>query len=269
MLNFGVIGLGDVSRTILQLANDETNENICCSSVLVRNRPITESERNLVGSRRITTSITEFLAPEINVVLDCAGHEALAQYGETILASGCSLITASTGAFADKDLFDRISAAAMASGQRVIIPAGAIAGIDGLAAARHAGLTKVDYLGCKPAIAWNGTRAEELVDLENLESPTTFYRGTAREAAADFPKNANVCATVALAGVGFDNTTVSLVADPFATKNRHQLIFEGTFGRIAIEIVGNPSSTNPKTSMLTALSIWQALKNEPHGIVVI
>ncbi|MEY0629844.1 aspartate dehydrogenase domain-containing protein, partial [Providencia rettgeri] len=75
-----------------------------------------------------------------------------------------------------------------------------------------------------------------------------------REAALNFPANANVAATVALYGIGMDATQVQLIVDPDTTKNSHQIDVRGDFGHFSIELNGNPLSSNPKTSMLAALS---------------
>ena len=89
----------------------------------------------------------------------------------------------------------------------------------------------------------------------------TFYRGKAREAALLFPKNANVAATVALAGLGFDKTEVELCADPSAPGNIHEIEADGLAGSFRIEIHGKPIPENIRTSMLTAFSVARGLAN--------
>jgi aspartate dehydrogenase len=83
-----------------------------------------------------------------------------------------------------------------------------------------------------------------------------------------YPQNANVAAAVALAGLGFDATEVELVADPDAPGNIHEIVAEGVAGRLAIQLQGKASRTNPKTSALAALSVARALLNR-HATIVI
>jgi aspartate dehydrogenase len=117
-------------------------------------------------------------------------------------------------------------------------------------------------------VAWRGSPAEQIADLDKLTKRTVLYKGTAGEAALRFPQNANVAATVALAGLGFDATEVELVADPDAPGNIHEIEVEGAAGNFSIRLQGKPSRTNPKTSALTAFSVARALINEKAAIVI-
>ena len=105
--------------------------------------------------------------------------------------------------------------------------------MDAIAAMRMGGLETVRYRSRKPPVAWRGTPAEKVVDLATLAKPAVLYRGNARQAALLYPQNANVAATVALAGLGFERTEVELVADPAAPGNVHEIEATGTAGRFA------------------------------------
>jgi aspartate dehydrogenase len=107
-----------------------------------------------------------------------------------------------------------------------------------------------------------------LCDLAAIDRSVEFYRGNAGDAARLFPQNANVAATVALAGVGFDATECSLNADPAAPGNVHLIEAEGGFGRLRIEVQGKPLPDNPKTSTLAALSVLRAIHNRIGAIQI-
>lgn len=199
------------------------------------------------------------LAEDISLVLDCAGHSALASYGPALLGRGIDMISVSAGALSDPDLAADLARAATAGGARLQVLAGSIGALDALAAAATGSLTRVGYRGRKPPAAWRGSAAEDLCDLERLQAPVDFFRGSAREAAAAFPRNANVAAATALAGLGLDRTEVVLTADPDLTRNRHEIAAEGAFGAFGFWIEGRPLPDSPGSSSLAAMSMVRAV----------
>jgi len=216
----------------------------------------------------IVESLDDLLARRPAVVAEVAGQQAVAEHGPNILRRGFDLLVISIGALADPKIFEPLKAAAREGGRRILLPAGAIGGIDAIAAMRVGGLHAVRYRSRKPPAAWRGSPAEKVVDLDRLKDRTVLYRGSAGEAALLYPQNANVAAAVALAGLGFEATEVELVADPAAPGNVHEIEAEGTAGRFAIALQGKPSRTNPKTSALAALSVARALINLDATIVI-
>ena len=198
-------------------------------------------------------------APEIAV--EAAGHAAVEAYGPQILAGGVALIVCSVGALSDSALHEGLLQAAAQGGSRLHLPAGAIGAIDLLAAARLGGISDVLYTSRKPPAAWTGTPAAARIDLAALKEATAFFEGDARTAARSYPKNANVAATVALAGIGFDATRVRLIADPAAGGNTHTIEVKSASADFFIEIAGKPSPANPKTSMGTGLSVARLVLN--------
>jgi aspartate dehydrogenase len=196
-------------------------------------------------------------APEL--AIECAGHAVVAQAVPALLRVGCDVVIASVGALGDAGLRNAIDEAARAGQARPIVVSGAIGGLDTLRAARRAGLHSVRYTGRKPPLAWPGTPAEARCVLAEVREAAVIFEGSAAEAARAYPKNANVTAAVALAGMGFERTAVTLVADPHVNANVHELHAEGTFGSLSLRLANTPLPDNPKTSWLAALSIEAAL----------
>jgi aspartate dehydrogenase len=130
------------------------------------------------------------------------------------------------------------------------------------------GIDSVEHRIVKPPGAWRDTPAEELCDLDRLEEPAVFFSASAREAADAFPKNANVAMTTALAGIGPDRTRISLVADPGASTNRHEIAAEGAFGTLSVVIANNPLPGNPKSSAMAALNLARSIRNRVSAIVI-
>lgn len=211
------------------------------------------------GANKFVGSMDALLAKKPSIVVEAAGHNAVRLYGEMVLEAGIPLMIVSIGVLADGDFYTTLQAAAARGGSRLILVSGAVGGLDALEAARLGGLDTVCYRAIKPVFAWRGTHAETLVNLDSIASAQSFFRGTAREAAMKFPQNSNVAAAIALAGIGFEQTEVELVADPQSQRNIHEIAFDGADGRCRFEIAGNPSPDNPKTSMLTAHSVARAI----------
>ncbi|GAA5004188.1 aspartate dehydrogenase [Acinetobacter puyangensis] len=216
---------------------------------------------------QVISSIEECLG-EPDYVVEVAGQAAVHEHAKKILQRGWSLGLISVGTLANLDLFTDLKATAEKNGAHLHVLAGAIAGIDGISAAKEGGLERVIYKGCKSPKSWRGSYAEQLIDLDQVREAQVFYRGTARDAALKFPANANVAATIALAGVGMDDTIVELTVDPAINKNKHTIEVEGRFGKMQIELVGVPLESNPKTSTLAALSVIRACRHSVDAVQI-
>ena len=207
----------------------------------------------------IVTSLPALLALQPELVVEAAGHEAVRAHGAACLRAGADLLIASVGALADADLLAELEAAARVAHRQVLLPSGALAGLDYLQAARLAGLHTVCLRSRKPPLAWRGTPAETLLDLGALTSAQTFFRGSAREAARLYPKNANVAATLALCTLGLDATQVELVADPAVPGNVHEIEASGAAGELHLRLSNAASPDNPKTSLVTPYSLLRSV----------
>jgi aspartate dehydrogenase len=203
-----------------------------------------------------------------DLVVEAAGRSAIDRWAPAALANASALIIASTSAFTDDALLPQLKQIADANGSRVIIASGAIGGLDALVGAAVLGLHRVVHQIVKPPKAWKSTPAEQLVDLDRLNEKKTIFSGTAREAASLYPQNANATVVTSLAGIGLDKTTVEMIADPQATKNRHRIAAEGAFGKMEIVLENNPLATNPKSSELTALSLVRLIEQHKSSVVV-
>jgi aspartate dehydrogenase len=262
----GLIGYGGIAQDAVA-ALRAADGGVKFAGVLCRPGRVAKARAVLPGIDLVET-LDDLLARRPGVVAEVAGQGAVKEYGAEVLRHGTDLLVISIGALAEPKLLEALKIAAQSGGGRLLLPAGAIGGIDAIAAMRLGGLSTVRYRSRKPPAAWHGSPAEKVADLDGLKSRTVLYRGTAGEAALLYPQNANVAAAVALAGLGFDATEVELVADPEAPGNVHEIEAEGAAGRFAIQLQGKPSRTNPKTSALAALSVARALLNLETSIVI-
>jgi aspartate dehydrogenase len=241
-MRVAVIGAGAIGRWLIEGLR---RDGLAPAAVIVRRAP--PGDVAAVGS-------VGALPAGVTHLVDCAGHSGLAAHGPAALAAGIDVVTLSLGALADAALAAELASAADAGGARLHLASGAIGGLDALRAAAAGGLTAVRYTGTKPPAGWAGSPAEAVLDLDALSGPALHFDGTARAAAQRYPRNANVAAAVALAGLGFDATRARLVADPAADGNTHLVEAEGAFGRFRFEITGAALPETPGSSALAAMS---------------
>jgi aspartate dehydrogenase len=261
-LRLAFIGWGAIARTTAGMLGDAIDV------VAVAVRDATSTRPDLPPGARVITDPASLAATRPDVVAEAAGRESVGSWGLAALDAGADVIVSSVSAFADTGVLDSLRAAAERNHAQVQIQPGALAGVDALAAARHMGIDAVQHRIIKPPRAWQGTPAEDLCDLDGLAEPVSFFKGNAAETAAAFPKNANVAMTTALAGIGPDATAITLVADPTATTNRHEITAYGPFGRLDVGVSNNPLPENPKTSAMAALSLVRAIENRITPIAI-
>ncbi|WP_071675576.1 aspartate dehydrogenase [Nioella nitratireducens] len=271
-MRLGLIGFGNIATTLIGLLQ---NGGLVPEGLVVQVRPgCGDKVRAELETRcpdlaaEVVSDTDDLLAARPDLVVECAGHSAVTSYVPLVLQAGIDVLVVSVGALADAALQTELTKAAQQGGARLILPAGAVAGVDMLAALGAADAVSVRYRGTKPPQAWAGTPAEDALDLAALTEPATFFTGTAREAARCYPKNANVAATLALAGPGFEATEVALVADPAATGNIHEYDVEAPAARYSIRIEGKPSTGNIKTSVTTVYSVFREIRNRVGPVAI-
>ena len=258
MLHVTMVGYGAIGSELMRLFAGHTK--VCIDQVITSANGLAAAKLAL-GSRVSVATRIEDLPNRPDVLIECAGHSALLTHVVPALSRGIDCIVASTGALANAGTAERLSDAAQAGASRLQLISGAIGAMDALSAAQIGGLDKVVYVGRKPPLSWLGTPGESVVNLAELTHAATLFEGSARDAARLHPKNANVAASLALAGLGLDATQVRLVADPSVMQNVHSFTATGTFGQMTFTIEGRALPDNPKTSALTAYSLARALLN--------
>lgn len=203
-----------------------------------------------------------------DLVVEAAGHGAVDVFCPRTLKSGVDTIVASVGSLAEPARDGALRAAAAEGAARLILPAGAVGGVDVIGALKHCGAETLDYRGIKPPAAWRGTAAETVCDLDAIVAPTVIFEGDARQAALAYPKNANVAATLALAGPGFEATRVTLIADPAAAGNIHEYTLTTEAAEVTMRIANQPTRGNAKTSIGTVYSLARAVENWRGPVVL-
>lgn len=202
-----------------------------------------------VGATR--PDVLEFALAEAELVVEAASQAALRDLAPRALGRGLPVIALSVGALVDAKLLEEVASLARKHGGRLLVPSGAIAGLDGVRAAMEAGLDEVTLVTAKPPAGFG---------LTGVTAPQVLFEGPATEAVQRYPKNVNVAAALSLAGMGFDRTRVRIVADPSLTRNTHTIVARGAFGRLECRVENEPSPENAASSWLASLAALALLR---------
>ncbi len=265
-LRIALVGCGAIGTSVLELLRDDPAFAVAAIVVPADGAAAAQATaQRLAPDARVVAAVPP---SGIDLVLEAAGHAAIGEHVVPALRRGTPCVVASVGALSAQGLAEQLEAAAAAGGTQVQLIAGAIGAIDALAAARIGGLESVRYTGRKPPRAWKDTPAEQGRDLDALTEACVIFEGSAREATLLYPKNANVAATVSLAGLGLDRTLVRLIADPAVADNVHLVEAAGAFGGFELTMRNKPLAANPKTSALTVYSAVRALRNRAAALVI-
>jgi aspartate dehydrogenase len=246
-----LIGYGSIGRTVAGRLAAEPDRGAGIVAVLTRHRP-----DDLPPGCLWCSDAAALIATGPELVIEAAGDAAFAAHVPECLAAGCAVLAVSVAALAVEETAARVRASGGAGSQR--LASGAIGGLDALTAAAELGLDEVRLVQRKPPAAFPG---EAVAGEERVMSDST-----ARAAALAFPRNSNIAAAVALAGIGLDRTRVQVVMDPEIRTNQAELSARGAFGELTLRIRNRPSEANPSTATLTALSILAALR--PGGFAL-
>jgi len=261
-MQIGIIGTGAIGGYV----RDELKRRGFAVRVLLVLPELLEETAGELPDFACVSSVAD-LPDDIDHMIDCGGHVALKIHGPEILRRGIDLTTVSVGGLADARLYSKLDQAATEGNAKLYLVSGAIGALDCLRAAGVGKLRSVTYTGRKPPKAWKGSPAEEKLDLDNLAGDAqVHFEGTARAAATQYSENANVAAAVALAGSGFDETRVRLIADPNVDRNIHEIVAAGDFGKFSFEISGNALPDNPKSSALAAMSVVSRMEQEAQRV---
>ncbi len=175
-----------------------------------------------------------------------AAHADVVKAVALSIVQRSDLLLFSVTSLADDAFREELKRWATACGHRVYLPHGAIAGVDGL----------IDAGDTLQSVTVTTTKQPKSLGLPP-DTNKVVYEGPTREACARFPRNVNVHATVALAGLGFDATTSRIVADPTVNTNSHVIEVQGTGYRFRIEI--SSESGGKVSGAYTPISAWQTV----------
>ena len=255
-LKVGIAGLGSVGTVVARALLDRRVAGAALEAVAVRE---VSSVRSRLGGREVPAVDFVALALRCDVIVEALPRRLFRAVAQPVIDAGRTLVPLSVGALLDEhDLVER----ARVTGARIVVPTGALLGLDAVKAAAEGQIVSVVIETRKPPQGLIGAPylEEHGISLAGLTQPLRVFCGSARDGARGFPANVNVAAALSLAGIGPDRTRLEIWADPGVTRNTHRITVEADSARFTMQIENVPSDDNPRTGKITALSTIATLR---------
>jgi aspartate dehydrogenase len=250
-------GFGAIGRVVAKRL-DEGLPGLRLAAVSARDRAkATEAMRGFTAPVPVV-ALGE-LAAYGDIVIECAPAAVLCEMAEPALRAGRKLVVSSVGALLGAPHLRELAAE---HGGQIVVPTGALIGLDAVTAAAEGTIRSVRMITRKPVRGLLGAPylVEKGIDITGLTAPLKVFEGTAREAATGFPANLNVAVALGLAGIGPERTVLEIWADPALQRNTHRIEVEADSARFSMAIENVPSDENPRTGRITALSVIALLR---------
>ena len=265
-VKLAIAGLGAIGLAVARAVDAGRMPGIDLVAVSARNRA---KALTAMGGFKSVPRVVELaeLAEAADVVVECLPAREFAAVAAPAVERGRIFMPLSVGALIDHmDLVAR----ARATGARIVVPTGALLGLDAVRAAAEGTIASSKIVTRKPPAGLAGAPlvVERGIDLDGLAEPLLLFEGSAREAIAGFPANVNVAVALSLAGIGPDATRAEIWADPGVTRNTHTIVVRSDSSDLTMTIENIPSEENPRTGRITALSVLAALRRLTAPLVV-
>ena len=256
-LRVAIGGLGAIGMAVARRL-DQGIDGLVLSAVSARDQAA--AARRLIDFRNPPSVVTlEALSESSEIVVECAPAAVFERVADRAIRAGRIFMPLSCGALLSRpDLIDL----AKETGARIVVPTGALLGLDAVRAVAEGQIQSVRMITRKPPGGLEGAPflIENDIALDNLDEPRKVFEGSARDGARGFPANVNVAAALSLAGIGADETALEIWADPALARNVHRIEVEADSASFSLIIENVPSEENPRTGRITALSVIACLR---------
>jgi aspartate dehydrogenase len=255
-LTVAIGGLGAIGLALAK-SLDQGIDGLKLVAVSARDKD--KARANLAGFAHPPEVVELVELARADIVVEAAPASVFEAIAVPALTAGRIFIPSSVGA-----LLPRMHLVELAKqhGARIVVPTGALLGLDAVRAAAEGDVSSVTIESRKHPRGWAGAPylVKHNIDPSGFNTPTVIFEGNAYDAAAGFPANVNVAAALALAGIGPERTTVRLWADPGVDRNIHTIKVEAAAARLTMTVENVPSESNPRTGKLTPLSVLACLR---------
>jgi aspartate dehydrogenase len=266
-LKLGVVGCGAIGSRIALSVMKELKESFTLSALYDIDAARVERLAVRLKVRGASVKTLDDLIRRSDIVVEAVNTPATAEIVRKSLKEGKNILVMSIGRLLnDSSLF---SLAQRSKGQ-LLLPSGAVAGLDAVKAASLLGITTLTLTSRKPpaGFADNPYIKEKGISLKGLTKDVVLFDGKVKDAVRNFPQNINVAAAVALSAGPKAKLRVRIIASPEVKRNTHEVVLEGAFGRITTKTENTVCPDNPKTSYLAVMSGIRTLQGFASNIKI-
>jgi aspartate dehydrogenase len=256
-IRVAIAGLGAIGRALARRLAEGSVPGVTLACAAARDRAKAQA---WLDAEKIACPLVELaeFPQHADLAVECAPAAVFEDICRPMLEAGKRVMVLSVGALLPRPHLVEL---AKAKGGQIIVPTGALLGLDAVTAAAEGTINSVRMITRKPPVGLKGAPylVKNGISVEGLNTAKQVFAGTARDAAAGFPENVNVAAALSLVGIGPDRTTIEIWADPAVVRNCHTIEVDADSARFTLSIENIPSE-NPKTGRITALSAVAALR---------
>jgi aspartate dehydrogenase len=253
----GIIGCGAIGREVALFVDQQLKDYVFVSALCDIEREKAEELRDKLCTKPKITNIDD-LVKRVDLVIECAHPNCVKEVLKKVIDFKKEVVILSVGGLVKEE---RLLEEARKKNINIYLPSGAICGVDGIGALSLTNIKKITLVTSKPPLGFLGVDylKKKRINLKRIKKEKVIFRGKIKEAIKYFPQNINVSATLFFAS-HFKNIEVIIKVNPYLVRNLHQIEVKTDKGNLKIEIENIPSKINPKTSVLTILSVQNLLK---------
>lgn len=259
-MKIGIAGMGAVGLRVAEALDQGAIPGSVLAGFSARNDKRAE-ELNRHLSKVVPHYPLSEIANHCDIVIEALPPTLFEDLAMPVLQAGKTLVVLTASQLMGRqDLIDL----ATKTGAKIVIPSGAILGLDAIKGVAEGTINSVVIETRKPVAGLIKAPyvVQKGLDLRALTEPQLILEGAVTEVARVFPANVNVAVAVSLAGPGPDKTRMEVWADPSLERNLHTVRVTSDSSDFTMSIQNRPSEENPATGKITALSVIAWLREQ-------
>ena len=220
--------------------------------IAVAARDQAKADANLRGFRAPPRLVTLDGLAEADIVVEAAPAAVFEQIASAAIEAGRIFVPASVGALLPRMHLVR---RAQETGARIVVPTGALLGLDAVRAAAEGRVDSVTIESRKPPRGLEGAPylVQHGIDVSGLTAPQARVRRQRLRCRRRVPRQRQCRGGTGAGRHRPAETRVEIWADPGIDRNTHTIRVEAEAARFTMTIENVPSAENPRTGQITAL----------------